>query len=179
MVMRAVDTALGQGLEQGLDWALRVSAWIGWVALGLMMTLGTVDVIGTAFFRRPVLGAFEMAESALAVVMFLGLIHVQARGSHIVVDLAVARLRGTARRLADCLALLGTALALYLVARQTWPLMLDSWRIAEVAGGVFNFPVYPVKTLVCLGASISTLVAAGQFLRAVAALFTDAERRDA
>lgn len=169
--MRAIDIVL--------EWALRVSAWIGWAALCLMLVVGTVDVIGTAFFRRPVLGAFEMAESALAVVMFLGLIHVQARGSHIVVDLAVARLRGTARRLADCLALLGTALALYLVARQTWPLMLDSWRIAEVAGGVFNFPIYPVKTLVCLGASIAALVAVGQFLRAAVILVTGAERRDA
>src|SRR5690606_6332007 len=106
MVMHAVDTVL----EQALGWALRVSAWIGWIALGLMMIVGTVDIIGTAFFRRPVLGAFEMSESALAVVMFLGLIHVQARRSHIVVDLAIARLRGTARRLVDCFALLGTTL---------------------------------------------------------------------
>lgn len=171
MTMRAVDTALA--------WTLRASAWIGWAALGLMLVVGAGDIVGTAFFRKPILGAFEMAEQALAVVMFIGLIHVQARRSHIVVDLAIARLHGGARRLADCLALLGTAAALYLIARQTWPLMLDSWRVREVAGGVFNFPVYPVKTLVCLGASTATLVAAGQFLCAAAALFIRVERRDA
>ena len=122
-------------LETALAWLLRASAWIGWLALGLMMVIGTADVVGTALFRKPMLGAFEMAEAALAVVMFLGLVHVQARQSHIVVDLLSARLRGTPKRLADCLALLGTLIALYLVARQTWPLMLDSVRIREVAGG--------------------------------------------
>lgn len=179
MTTRAADTAPTRALASVLTWALRASAWIGWAALGLMLVVGAGDVVGTAFFKRPILGAFEMAEQALAVVMFVGLIHVQARGGHIVVDLAIARLRGRARRLADCLALLGTAAALYLVARQTWPLMLDSWRVREVAGGVFNFPVYPVKTLVCLGASIAALVAASQFLAATAALFARAGGRDA
>lgn len=160
-------------LETALAWLLRASAWIGWLALGLMMVIGTADVVGTALFRKPMLGAFEMAEAALAVVMFLGLVHVQARQSHIVVDLLSARLRGTPKRLADCLALLGTLIALYLVARQTWPLMLDSVRIREVAGGVFNFPVYPVKALVCLGASAATMVAAGQFVQAMVRLFSD------
>lgn len=158
-------------LETALAWLLRASAWIGWAALGLMLVVGTADVVGTAFFRKPVLGAFEMAEAALAVVMFLGLVHVQARQGHIVVDLLSARLRGTPKRLSDCLALLGTLVAFYLIARQTWPLMLDSIRIREVASGVFNFPIYPVKVLVCLGASTATLVAAGQFLQSLAGLF--------
>lgn len=171
MRMHAAETALA--------WGLRASALIGWVALGLMMVVGTADIVGTAFLRRPVVGAFEMAESALAVVMFVGLVHVQARQSHIVVDLVTTRLRGTARRLSDCLALLGTLVALYLIARQTWPLMLDSWRIREVAGGVFNFPIYPVKTLVCLGASIAALIAAGQFVRSVIRLFAGRGRGQA
>ncbi len=164
MRMHAAETALA--------WGLRASALVGWVALGLMMVVGTADIVGTAFFKRPILGAFEMAESALAVVMFIGLVHVQARQSHIVVDLLTARLRGTARRLSDCLAIFGTLVALYLIARQTWPLMLDSWRIREVAGGVFNFPVYPVKTLVCFGASVAALIAAGQFVQSVVRLFS-------
>lgn len=164
MTMHAVDTAFA--------WALRASAWIGWAALSLMLAVGAGDVIGTAFFKKPILGAFEMAEQALAVVMFVGLIHVQARGGHIVVDLVTAGLRGPARRLSDCLALLGTVVALYLIARQTWPLMLDSWRISEVAGGVFNFPVYPVKMLVCLGATTAAAIAAGQFLQSLLRLFS-------
>lgn len=163
MTMHAVDTALA--------WALRMSAWIGWAALGLMMIVGTGDVIGTAFFRRPILGAFEMAGSALAVVMFIGLIHVQTRRSHIVVDLVTAGLRGPMRRLADCLALFGTVTALYLIARQTWPLMLDSWRIREVSIGAFNFPVYPVKTLICLGATIAAAIAVVQLLQSLVRLF--------
>ncbi len=171
MRMHAAETALA--------WGLRASALIGWAALGLMMVVGTADIIGTAFFRRPVVGAFEMAESALAVVMFIGLVHVQARQSHIVVDLLTTRLRGTARRLSDCLALLGTLVALYLVARQTWPLMLDSVRIREVAGGVFNFPVYPIKILVCFGASVAARVAAGQFVQSLLRLFARQGRGNA
>ena len=150
---------------------LRISSWLGWAALLLMLLLGTFDVIGTFFFRKAIIGAFEMAESALAVVMFLGLVHVQAARGHIVVDLITGKLTGFPARLSDCVALLGTAVALYLIARQTWPLMLDSWRIHEVAGGSFNFPVYPVKTLVCLGATAATVVCVIQFLQSAVRLF--------
>lgn len=158
-------------LDAVLAWALRLSSWIGWASLTLMMVLGTADVIGTFFFGRAIIGAFEMAESALAVVMFVGLVHVQASRGHIVVDLVTARLHGGLSRAADSLALLGTLVALYLITRQTWPLMLDSWRIREVASGSFGFPIYPVKTLVCLGATTATAVAAAQFLQSLKRLF--------
>ncbi len=152
---------------------LRISSWLGWAALLLMLLLGTFDVIGTFFFGKAIVGAFELAEAALAVVMFLGLVHVQAARGHIVVDLVTGKLSGKMAQLSDCVALLGTAAALYLIARQTWPLMIESWRIHEVASGSFNFPIYPVKTLVCLGATAATVVAAIQFLQSATRLFQD------
>lgn len=157
-------------LKTALAWLLRASAWVGWLALGLMMVVGAADVMGTAFFSRPLGGAFEMAEAGLAVVMFLGLIHSQVTREHIVVDLVSGRLRGTARRIADCVSLLGMTLAIGLIARQTWPLMLDSIRIREVAGGAFNFPIYPIKVLVCVGATAAALVAVGQLVQAITRL---------
>jgi TRAP-type C4-dicarboxylate transport system permease small subunit len=157
-------------LDKAQNWLLRISSWIGWSALLLMMAIGTLDVIGTFFFHRSIIGAFEMAETALAVVMFVGLVHVQADRAHINVDLLTKNLRGWPARLAESFGLLATALALFLIARQTWPLMLDSVRIGEVAGGSFNFPVYPVKVLVCLGASAATMVAILQFLRSLSGL---------
>lgn len=159
--------------------AARFSAFMGWAALAIMAVISTVDVLGTAFFNKPVTGAFEMAGEALAVVVFLGLLQTQILRAHITVDLLTERLRGIPSRVLDVLATLAMTLAIGMIALQTWPQMMESWRIGELAPGAFSFPVYPIKTLVCLGATGAFLVAALQTLQALLRLFGKGARHDA
>ena len=52
-----------------------------------MMVLTCVDVVGRYFFSRPVLGATELTEIGLALVIFSAMPIISWRGGHIVVDL--------------------------------------------------------------------------------------------
>jgi TRAP-type C4-dicarboxylate transport system permease small subunit len=51
-----------------------------------MMALTCADVIGRYFFSKPIVGAFEITEMALAAMIFLGLPLVTLRNEHITVD---------------------------------------------------------------------------------------------
>lgn len=57
------------------------------VVLFSLMLLTCVDVFGRYFLNRPVLGAFEVTEMALAALIFVGLPMVTLRQEHITIDL--------------------------------------------------------------------------------------------
>lgn len=162
--MSAALSRIGTGL-----WWLSAAA--GWAALAFMAGVGAADVLGTAIFDRPMPGTFEMSEQALAAVIFLGLLHTQIRQTHIVVDILTERLHGWPARLSHAVALSATALALGLIAVQTWPQFLDSMAINEQAPGALSFPIWPVKGLVSLGALAATAVAVVQTMLAWLRLF--------
>jgi TRAP-type mannitol/chloroaromatic compound transport system permease small subunit len=161
--MTATFTMIGTFLR-------RLSAAAGWFALAFMASVGAVDVLGTALFNKPLGGAFEMSEQALAAVVFLGLLHTQIQQSHIVVDIVSERLRGRSAMLSRGFALSATALALGLIAVQTWPLFTASLHIREQAPGALGFPIWPVKGLISVGALSATVVATGQGIVAWVAL---------
>ena len=152
-------TAALSRIGTGLWW---LSAAAGWAALAFMAGIGAVDVLGTALFDWPMPGTFEISEQALAAVIFLGLLHTQIRQTHIVVDILTERLHGWHARLSQAVALSATALALGLIAVQTWPLFLGSMAINEQAPGALSFPIWPAKGLVCLGALAAMAVAVVQ-----------------
>lgn len=162
--MRAALARLGTAL-----WWL--SAATGWAALAFMAAAGAVDVLGTALFDKPLQGTFEMSEQALAAVIFLGLLHTQIKQSHIVVDIFTERLTGRAAQFSQAFALSATALALGLIAVQTWPQFTASMAINEQAPGALSFPIWPVKGLVSVGALAATAVAAVQAVIAWIRLF--------
>ncbi len=155
-------------LGTGLWW---LSAATGWAALAFMAAAGAVDVVGTAMFDKPLQGTFEMSEQALAAVIFLGLLHTQINQTHIVVDLFTERLRGRAAQLSKAFALSATALALGLIAVQTWPQFTASLAINEQAPGALSFPIWPVKGLVSIGALAAMAVAVVQAVIAWIRLF--------
>lgn len=155
------------------------TAATGWAALGLMAVLGAVDVVGASLFDRPLAGVFEMSEQALAVVIFFGLLHAQIGKTHIVVDVLTEHLRGRLRLLSNAAALTATAVAIGLIAAQTWPQFLASWKIGEQASGLLGFPVWPVKGLVSLACFGTALVATAQGVAAWGRLFRPLEDEEA
>ncbi|WP_417599316.1 TRAP transporter small permease subunit [Pararhodobacter oceanensis] len=155
-------------LGTGLWW---LSAATGWAALAFMTIVGAADVLGTALFSKPLQGTFEMSAQALAAVIFLGVLHTQINQSHIVVDIFIERLTAWPARLSKAVALSATALALGLIAVQTWPQFTASYAISEQASGALNFPIWPIKGLVSIGALSAMAVAAVQAVIAWIRLF--------
>src|SRR5699024_10106075 len=57
------------------------------IVLFLLMVLTCVDVVGRYFFSQPLIGATELTEISLSLVIFTAIPVITWRGGHIVVDL--------------------------------------------------------------------------------------------
>ena len=124
-----------------------------------MMLIGAADIIGTKLLDQPLPGAAELTEALMVLGVFLALAHTQARRQHINVDLVTTRLGPRTRHALDLLALLLTLGVLVLIAWCGWVLALTSLRIREYASGIIQFPVYPSKLALAVGATLMVLQA--------------------
>ena len=70
------------------DWSIsRYLSYVGNTAIAGMMFLTTVDVFGRYFFHRPVLGAYEITEYLMLIMVFSFLAFAQREKAHINVDI--------------------------------------------------------------------------------------------
>lgn len=134
-----------------------LGSWLAGASLLAMMSIGAIDIIGTKFFNRPLPGTFEATEALLVLAVFLGLAHTQARRQHIAVDLVVGRLGPGLHRALHRLALALTLGVFVLIAWRGWVFGLASLRIREYASGIVQFPVYPSKLALAIGATLMVL----------------------
>lgn len=140
-----------------------------WVAAGCLAGMGLLtvaDVVGRYFFNRPVEGAIELCEFALALLVFLGLGSTGLTGSQVVVDIALERFPPRLRAVSDVAsALLGVAF---------W--VLIAWRTAIQAGEVARkgevstilaVPTYPFVYAVAVGSAVMALALLGRLFGAL------------
>lgn len=144
--MRAMIKRLGE-----------LGSWLAGASLLVMMVIGAVDIVGTKFFNQPVHGALEITETLMVFGAFLGLAQIQANRQHIVVDLLTSRAGSASRRRLDFLAELLTLGVFLLIAWQGWVLGLASLEIREYAPGLLQFPIYPSKLALAVGATLIAL----------------------
>jgi TRAP-type C4-dicarboxylate transport system permease small subunit len=157
-----------------LDGLLRRVSYLGFLAASALLLIvglmGTLDVISTNLFWRPIPGMVELSGALLAVIVFLGLAEAQARGSHIIIDIATQNMGPTAQRLSSILSLTIAGIVMGLIAWQTTRLAIASWSYSETALGALAFPVAPFKSVAAFGAWLATAEFMRQLIRQVAGL---------
>ncbi len=72
-------------------------AYIGALSLFAMMCLTVADVAGRYIFSKPILGAYELTEFMVLVLIFSFLAYTQAHKSHVAVDLFIVFFRKNSR----------------------------------------------------------------------------------
>lgn len=103
--------------EKGaMKWVAFVFELIAAVTLFAMMVLTCVDVVGRYFFHQPVLGATELTEIFLAIVLFSVMPIVTWRGGQIVVDLIDHFVSKTFIKVLTVISTLLIATSMYFVA---------------------------------------------------------------
>jgi TRAP-type C4-dicarboxylate transport system permease small subunit len=137
--------------------ANRGTALLAGIALLLMMLAGAADVIMTnldllGLASRPIPSTTEFMATMLVVVVFLGLALAQQRRVHIRITLS--RLAGP--RLERPLEIFRHALhGLFygLIAWFGWSVAAHSAATGEFAAGLINFPVWPARLILAIGAT--------------------------
>jgi len=154
-----------------IDWLLRKLSYAGFLAASLLLLfiglMGTADIVLTNLFNRPIPGVVELSGALLAVTVFLGLAEAQARGSHIVIDVATSAMRPRMHKMAAVFSLsLGLAFMGF-VAWQTTGLAIKAYSYNELALGALRFPLTPFKALAAFGAWLSAAEFARQLVARV------------
>jgi TRAP-type C4-dicarboxylate transport system permease small subunit len=115
------------------------------------MLITGIDVVGRYVFSKPLLGAFEMSELALAVVILLGWAYTQSVKGHIDIDLLYNHLpNGTKTVLDFFIPLLGLLLFSF-VSWQGILFVIDSLGWNETTE-MINIPVWIFKLMIFVGA---------------------------
>jgi TRAP-type C4-dicarboxylate transport system permease small subunit len=134
-------------------WIEKFSYFLGSVGAGVvfaLMLITGIDVIGRYLFHRPLVGAFEMTELALAIMVLFGWGYNQAIKGHIDIDLLYKRLPLSFRTILDFLTpLLGLALFSF-VSWQAINFTMDSIGWHETTE-MLHMPVWIFKLMIFIG----------------------------
>ena len=136
------------------------------IAMGIvaaMMFLTATDVILRYLFNRPIMGAFELIEYMMAILIPFGLAYCALQGGHVSVDLVVSRFSKKSRSI---LGSITTLLCLGLFLLITWQNVLyirENFE-SKLTSAVLLIPVYPFVTAVAIGSAALCLVLVIDFL---------------
>lgn len=136
---------------------------VGVGVLALMMLLTASDVTLRYVFNRPIVGAFDLTEYMMPIVVAFGLAYCAVMKGHVRVDLVVARFPQRAQAIIDSITGL---LGLGLFSLITWQccvyikVLFDS----KLASAVLLIPAFPFVGVVAFGSALLTLVLLADFL---------------
>lgn len=157
------DPSLPGGDEQaspppsGLLRLEKMAATVAGVGVLAMMLLGGLDVLTTNAFQLPIPGAYEIIETLMVASIFLALALSQAQGRQIRVELITdrmpIRIRDLIQAFADVCSLIVYALIAWYGAKSAWA----STLMGEVSSGAVQFPQWPAKIALMLGAILMVL----------------------
>jgi len=145
------------------------SAWVGALGRGastlaglsllVMCFIGAADVISTKLLNYPIPSAFEATETLMVLTIFMALAYTQARRQHIAVDIISSRFPPRTQQGLSLLTQLLTLAFFALIAWEGWRMSVQSWQIGEYASGLIQYPVYPAKIGLAVGATLMVLQA--------------------
>lgn len=139
----------------------RLLAWMnaaGSFLILLLMGLITADVIGRVVFHHPLPGVPEIVKVTLVGMIWLQMGHVLKTGAHLRSTFFLSRLGPRSRELLEAVTCLTGAVVFALIACASWEEMWVSWEIGEFEGEYpLRVPTSPVRTLLVLGAGVTTL----------------------
>jgi len=135
----------------------KATLWVSGVAILVMTVLGGLDVIGAAFFDHPIAGAYEATETLLVVSVFLALGYLHSDRAHVAVDILYGRFGPRMRWFVDVLTLSTMAIYFGAIGWQGWIKAVESWRIGEYSVGLVQFPIYPARFALAIGAGLVVL----------------------
>lgn len=137
-------------------------------AAGTLVVLGLVcvvnfDVVARGAFDAPFLGAVEVVQFSMVLIVFLQLPDVirvnrltRSDGFLTVIGSRHPRSAATVRRAVNSV----SAIMMALIAIALWPEFLETWETSDFFGvpGVFTAPWWPIKLVICASAALCALL---------------------
>ena len=148
------------------------AAGTAWVAAMMFLICG--DIFGRALFNSPIVGVPEIVKVSIVGLVWLQMAYTLKVGGHlrsnVILDRLPRKWQFSVEIIGSILGILVFGLAVY----SSWDVMIEGWRIMEFEGELpVRVPTYPIRTIVFIGAFLTTVqfvVILGQNIHA---LFND------
>lgn len=150
--------------ESGVSQLCKWFSVIGSIGLIAMMLLVTVDVAGRFFLDKALIGAYELVEYLMIIVIFLGIPYGQVNKQHVNVELVTAMLKGRVRAAVESITYLATIIIAVLLS---WASVMQTnaiWK-AKQSSQVLLIPQWPIATIMAIGCISYTLALLVDFFR--------------
>lgn len=131
--------------------------YICMILLFLMMSLGTIDVIGRYLFNNPILGTLEIFEIMLPAIVLLGLGYTQESNGHVNLDFFIIQLPSKLQNILNIFTHICALFISVLICWQGWILANVYWRMGRTIPSI-DIPIFIPQLLVPLGALVLSLV---------------------
>lgn len=140
-------------LSKKLKKLSRGIGYIGAFALFVMMLLTTTDVVGRYLFNKPILGAYELTEYLVLILIFSFLSNAQAHKDHVSVDLIFTKFPHKFRFVVN---LFNHIVCFLLTVLISWMSFLKALELKEVGEASPNLviPDYPFVFFLVIGSVV-------------------------
>jgi TRAP-type C4-dicarboxylate transport system permease small subunit len=134
------------------------------VDLFAIVLLTVVDVVGRYFINRPILGASEMIEFMLAILVFGSLPLASVAGEHVVIDLVDFALTRRAKRIQRIFVQAASAVLLALIGWRLWARAAELGLHGDVTQSL-RLPLAPLGYLMSAMSWVSAVLVLALLLR--------------
>lgn len=147
----------GGAAQRFLSVLERVLSLVVAIILFGMMALTVVDVGGRYFFNRPLLGAFEITEVLLGIMVFCGFPLVALARENITVDLLDTALPLPLRHVRDGIVSLLCAAAMAFISFHVWRKAVDAAEYGDTTATLL-LPMAPVMYLMSVMSAVTAVI---------------------
>lgn len=147
-----------------LGWPGNMLSYLGAVGLFVMMLLTAADVAGRYLFNRPILGAFELTEFLVLILIFSFLARTQAEKNHVAVELLLGRL---SKKWRTVIGFFNHAVCLVMMGLFVWMSTSRALELKEYGEASSNLGIskYPFAFFVVIGCAVLGLEYARDLIR--------------
>lgn len=144
---------------RALDGATQAANVAGSLLILALVVLVGIDVAGRNLFGAPLPGVPEMVTLSIVAIVFLQIPQALRAGRMTRSDAllgVLARRAPVLGRVLETLFDLAAIAVVWVILRQTWPILTRAWERGEFIGalGDFTAPVWPVKATILIGCAL-------------------------
>ncbi|MFO8031379.1 MAG: TRAP transporter small permease subunit [Desulfohalobiaceae bacterium] len=148
--------------EVFIEWTGRVVCWL----IFILMALAVFEVVTRRLLGNPTVWTFEMSGFLLAGTTMLGLAYTQLHYGHVNIDFIYDRLSRRAQAILNIITFFPYLfLYCYIFLHLGTKFAAKSWARLETASTAWSPPVYPVKTVLPVGAALLLLIGLVQLIQ--------------
>lgn len=150
-------------LTQGSKFVATAANVAGTLVVLALVVIVNYDVVARGVFNRPFLGAYELVQFSMVLIVFLQLPDVirvdrltRSDGLLFLIGDKYPHVAGVLRRVINT----GSAIIMTLIAIAIFPEFLDMWETNDFFGvpGIFTAPWWPIKLTIFCSATLCALI---------------------